>query len=291
MKLLAPLDLPSLQSAPASPAEGSLRLYGHSLAGRCMPEWVGGCGLNTIAQPLLARNKVAFWNPPGNSATTVPGVFGMWPPTFVGTATARNVANNNLLTRMKRIGYVSAATAGSLASWHVAALQYSLGSGSMGGFTFIARFGVSDTATVSGARMFVGMRDVAAAPPNVEPSGILNCIGVAQLSTSDNLHLVYGGSTPQPPIDLGVNFPAGTLSQDAYEIVLFAPPTIENTVGYHIERLGTGHVAEGTLTSAIPGVQLPSFDTLMCPNFFRTNNATALAVGLDICSVYLETDY
>lgn len=291
MKALNPIDLPSLTTDQTAPAVGQLRLYGRSLAGRCIPEWVGGCGLNTAAQPLLAQNKVAFWNPPGN-ATTVPGVLGLAAATVVGTATARNVATTNLLTRMKRLGYVSSSAAGNYAAWRVAALQHSLGDGTiLGGFTFITRFGVSDAATVSGARMFIGMRNSSAAPTNVEPNTITNCIGVAQLSTSSNMQIVYGGSAAQTAIDLGVNFPAGTLSADAYELVLFAPPGVGNTINYRLLRLNTGHVAEGALTAATPGLQLPLSTTLLCPNFFRTNNATNLAVALDICSVYLETDY
>lgn len=143
--------------------------------------------------------------------------------------------------------------------------------------------------------MFVGLRSSASPSANVEPSTITNCIGVAKLSTSTNLHIVYGGSAAQAPIDLGANFPAGTLSADAYEIALFAAPNIPNSVGYHVSRLNTDYVAEGTLTAATEGLQLPmatGFGALMLtPNFYRTNNATALAVGLDICSVYLETDY
>jgi hypothetical protein len=30
---------------------------------------------------------------------------------------------------------------------------------------------------------------------------------------------------------------------------------------------------------------------LLCHQLWRTNNATALAVGLDICGIYIETDY
>lgn len=288
-EIFSMVDLPA-GAAPEAPATGTLRLYGRSLAGRCLPEWVGGCGLNTMPQPLLGQNKLALWNPPGNG-TTVPGVFGFAAPAYSGTPTGRNVATSNLLTRMKRIGYVSSATAGSLTTWRLATLQYTLGTGAgLGGFTFITRFGVSDAATVAGARMFVGMAD-GTAWSNVEPSTRAYCIGVAKLSTSSNFHIVYGGSAAQAAIDLGVNFPADTLSADAYELTLFAPPNIANTINYRLERLNTGHVAEGTLTAATAGLQLPSSTYLMCPSFFRTNNAAALAVGMDICSYYMETDY
>lgn len=291
MQLLSSLDLPAVTVDQAAPAPGSLRLYGRSLAGRCLPEWVGGCGLNTVAQPLLAQNRVGFWNPAGDS-TAAAGIFGIAAPTVAGTATFRTSAITNLLTRMKRIGYVGASPAGSNVQWRTYAVQHTLGNGAgLGGFTFIVRFGISDSAFVSGARMFVGLTSGTTALNNVEPSTILDCIGLAQLSTSPNLHIVYGGSAAQEPINLGPNFPAGTLSADAYEIALFAPPNIDNQVGYRVTRLGTDYVAEGTLTAATPGLQLPSSSTLLSVKIFRTNNATALAVGLDICSVYIETDY
>lgn len=284
------VDLPA-GGEQAAPTPGNLRLYGRSLAGRCLPEWVGGCGLNTAAQPLLGQNRVAFWNPPGGS-NTVPGVFGFNTSTSAGTLTTRNVTAGSVLQRMRRIGYVSAATAGSVAAWLMTLRAAMMGNGSgLGGFTCIIRFGVSDAAVVAGARMFVGLNASSSASANVEPSTILNCVGLAQLSTSTNLHIVYGGSAAQAPIDLGPNFPANTLSDDAYEIALFAAPNIPNSVGYRVSRLNTAHVAEGTLTAATPGVQLPSSTAMLTQNFFRSNNTTALAVGLDVCSVYMETDY
>lgn len=290
MKNLTPLDLPTLSADPAHPEAGYVRMYSRSLAGRCLPEWVDNSGEHSLSQPLLARARVALWQPPG-SVTTLPGVFGM-AVTTVGTATARAIADTNPLTRMKRIGYVSAATAGSLASWYVAAQQYTIGGGSnWGGFTLLVRYGASDAASVSGARMFIGMRNIAAAPTNVEPSTITYCIGLAKLSTSDNLHIVYGGSAAQTPIDLGVNFPANTGTYPGYELILYSRSSSSTTVYYRVERLGSGYIAEGTLTAATVGLQLPGTTTWLAPNFFRTNNATALAVGLDISSVYLETEY
>lgn len=282
--------LMSLQpSDPSPPPVGMMRLYAKSVAGRTLPKYIGSSGLDSFLQPFLARNKIGYWCPPG-SATTIPGVLGYTAPTVVGTATARTVSVVNQLTRMRRLGYVSATTTGSLASIRVAAAQITTGNGSgLGGFFKITRFAISDAATVANARMFIGVSSTTSAPTNVEPSTLLNCIGVGHGAANSNLFIYYGGSAAQTPIDLGVNFPANTLSADVYELSLFAPPNVAGTVYYEVTRLNTGHIATGTLTGS--GVALPSSNTLITYMWaYRTNNTTALAVGIDLISDYIETD-
>ena len=278
------IDLPVIAS-PAAPPDGMLSIYAKKVGGRTMLMQMGPSGLDTSFQPNLGGNKVAMWMPPGNGIA-VPGVFGMAALTAVGTATTRNVATTNMLTRMTRIGYVSAATAGSLASIREAAAKYTLGAGAgLGGFFYRVRFGVSDAATVAGARMFVGLSASTAAATNVEPNTLTNAIGVCQLSTSNNLHFYCAGSTATIAIDLGASFPAHTLSTDAYELAMFAPST-GGEVNYTVTRMNTGDVASGKITTGLPlGTQL------LCHQIWRTNNATALAVGLDLCGIYMETDY
>lgn len=284
----AEVNLPNVAS-PATPASG-INVFSRTIAGRSMPAFIGPSGLDSALQPLLARNKVGYWNPPGN-ATTVPGVFGLAAVTATGTATTRNVATTRLFTRMKRLGYVSAATAGSLAGARLGAAQFTTGGGgspAVGGFTFIARFGCSDAATVAGARQFVGMSSSTSAPTNVEPSTLTNCIGVGHGAADTNLRVFFGGSAAQTPIDLGANFPANTLSVDAYELAVFAPPGGE-APSWQVTRLNTGDVASGTLSGSA-GTAWPASTTLLTMQLWRTNNATALAVGLDICSLYIEQD-
>jgi hypothetical protein len=281
-----------VNASPITPAASNVKLFGRNLGGRILPAFIGPSGLDSAIQPHIARNKVAIWNPPGNS-NNVPGVFGFAAVTAVGTATTRNVATTSFGTRMRRLGYVSAATAGSLAGHTANAAQWTVGTGgspAFGGFHFMVRFMQSDAAAVSGARMFVGMHVGTTAPTNVEPNTLVNCIGVAQLTTTSNLSLVYGGSAAQPAIDLGANFPA-TSANEPFELTLFSPPGLNNTVYYRVERLATGAIAEGTLTAATPGTQLPSSTTLLGYRAWRCNNATALAVGIDIAHVYIETDY
>lgn len=277
------LSLPSAD--PAVPTTDKLAIFARKIGGRMMLAQIGPSGLDTVFQPNLGGNKVAAWMPPGN-ATTVPGVFGMSALTATGTATARNVATTNLFTRMTRLGYVSAATAGSLAGAREAAAKYTTGAGApLGGFFARFRFGVSDAATVAGARMFIGMQAATGSPTNVEPNTLVNSIGLCQLSTSNNLHMYCAGTGVGTPVDLGANFPANTLSADAYELTLFAPPA-GGIVHYQVIRLNTGNVASGSFSTNVPlGTQL------LCFQAWRTNNATALAVGLDLCGLYIETDY
>jgi hypothetical protein len=277
-------------SVPAATSSDKLKIFARKISGRMLPAYVGPSGIDSAVQPLMARNKIAYWNPPGN-ATTVPGVFGMQAPTAVGTATTRNVATTNVLTRMKRLGYVTAATAGTLASHYNTVTQYTTGTGSgLGGFHFVCRFAVSDAAAVSGARHFCGISSATAAPTNVEPSTLTNSIGVAQLSTDNTQwYLVYGGSAAQTAIALGTSIGSPTLNNTAWDLSLFSPPNQNAVVYYELTNIGTGVSVSGTL-SGTPGTTTPASTTLLTYRQFRTNNATALAVGIDICSVYWETD-
>ena len=277
------VNFPLHASPVAAPAD-NISLFASRIAGRMMINQIGASGLDTSFQPNLGGNKVALWMPPGGS-TAVPGIFGMAALTATGTATSRAVAVTNLLTRMTRLGYVSAATAGALSGAREAVAKYTTGAGAgLGGFFARYRFGISDAANVAGARMFVGLQASTGAPTNVEPNTLLNSIGVCQLSTSGNLHMYAAGAVTSTPIDLGANFPATFGSANAYELGLFAKPN--GTVGWRVLRINTGDVAEGDFTTG-----LPLSTVLLCHQLWRTNNATALAVGLDVCGIYIETDY
>lgn len=275
---------------PTAPT-GAITIYSKSIGGRVMPKWIGPSGVDTPFQPFLGMNKIGRWNPQGN-VNTVPAVDGYGILTTVGTLTARAVSNTNLFSRMRRIGLVSVATVGGLASLRQPAAQIYISDGSgLQGFMKVFRFGISDAATVAGARMFMGISSSVAAPTNVEPSTLINSIGIGHGAADTNLKLFYGGSAAQTPIDLGASFPTNTLSTDMYELTLFSPPNQNGVVKYRVLRLNTGAVAEGTLPTS-NGTNLPATTTLLSYMWgYRTNNATALAVGVDIVSDYIETDY
>ncbi|NOT66360.1 MAG: hypothetical protein HOP06_10110 [Methylotenera sp.] len=284
------------QPAPITPITGRVKLFCKKIAGRFFPAFVGVSGMDVIMQPALFRQAIAIWLPPGNGVV-LPGVMGMLAPTAVGTATARTVATTNLLTRMLRIGYVSVATVGGLVSHYHNVAQFTVGNGAgLGGFFRSMRFAITDAAAVAGARAFFGVSSTVAAPTNVEPSGLLNQIGIAQISTdATQLYLVYGGSAAQVAIPLGTNFPpmqgVGAVNGVAYDLAIFSSPNSNGVVNVRLERLGTAFVYENTITPATVGVQTPLSTTLLAYRCWRTNNATALAVGVDFCGIYKETDY
>jgi len=276
---------------PSAPPSGNLIIYAMNMAGRMMFKQIGPSNETTEIQPFIARNKVGYWNPQGSS-TTLPAVFGYTAPTTVGTTTASVVSTTSLFTRMRRVSFISSATAGSLSSFRVSVAQITLGDGfGNGGFYKIIRFGCSDPATVSGARQFCGVSTTTGAPTNVEPSTLLNCIGVGHGAADTSLSIFYGGTVAQAPIPLGSNFPANTLTSDVYELALFSPSNQYCCIYYEVTRVNTGNVASGVILGDGEAITLPSPQSLMtfCWNY-RTNNATALSVGLDIMSDYIETD-
>jgi hypothetical protein len=238
-----------------------------------------------------SRYPVSKWQPSANLAT-VPGVSGLGTFTAITAGVARAITTTNAMTRRRRIGYpTSAATAGLLAGARSPNAFCSLGASPVGGFLFTMESGCADAATVAGARQFCGLSSNTAAPTNVEPSTLLNCIGIGHGAADTNLKVFYGGSAAQAAVDLGVNFPRSTLSTDMYKLTVYAPidPVLAGfKLAWHVERLGTAFTASGILTGAA-GTTVPAVTTLLTTNNWRSNNATALAVNIDLGVMTLTT--
>ena len=285
-KYLVPISTPHVEF----PDSGALLT--ELFSGRSMAKSLSSSGNGAgVLQHSLARKKIYSVMPAGAYNTNL-SVFGAGPVTVQGNSTTRNPANTNMFTRTRRHGTVSNATAGSICGYRFGDPLVWLGNGSgLGGFFKCMRFGCSDASTVSGARQFVGTATNGNAATDVEPSTLTNCIGVGNGASDTNLKLFYGGSTAQTPIDLGSNFPANTLSADLYELTLYSPPELLTTVYVRVERLNTGDVFETTISTTSSAV-LPAVTLKLNLIWaYRSNNATALAVGLDLISDYVETDY
>ena len=272
---------------PAAPASNRVRLFRRTLARRDLPAFIGASGAARVLQSAIALGKIGVWQPGGNS-TTVPGLFGMMALTALGTAANRGIATTNALTRQKRLGYVSAAAINSFAGIRLGAGQVTLGDGAgLGGFDIVHHFAITDAVLVTTARTFVGIANSSAAPTDVEPSTLLNCVGVGHGAADTNLKIFYGGSAAQAPIDLGAGFPNSL--NIPYRLALFSPPNTANVVNYEVTRLDTGATVSGVLTGA--AAVIPQSSMLLTPiQIWRSTNAGTVAVALDIGGLYVETD-
>lgn len=278
------MNLPKIVS-PSTPAANYVGLYTHGSAARMLPAFIDPTGSTYTLQPHIGSNKIALWNPPGNSATNPTPIGAMNVLTLTGTATARTVATTNVATRLSRLGIVSAAGAGSFAALREGSNRYTIGAGvGIGGFFYSIRFTMSNAAAVAGERCFIGLSSNTGAPTNVEPNTLTNVIGLVKLSSSNNWHFYSAAGSAGTATDLGVNFPATGLSTDAYEFNMYAKS--DGTLGYRLTRLGTAYYIGNTISA----VNLPTTTTLLGHQIWKTNNATALAVGIDIASIYVESD-
>ena len=245
----------------------------------------------TFAPRIFDRNRAFILA--GGSNSSGYHLAGLPIPAATGAATGTYQASTNLYTRTRRVKYVSNAAAGSVAGPRIGGNIMTVGDGSgIGGFFFSVVFGCGDAATVSGARQFIGISGNSSAPTNVEPSTLVKSFGVGHGAADTNLFIYpSGGSAAQTPIDLGANFPANTLSTDMYKLTLYSPSDVATTIHYRVERLGTSHVAEGTVVGT-SGADMWTTSDFICPLWgYRTNNATALAVSLDLSSVELEGNF
>lgn len=268
--------------SPSIPTQG-LTTYSRDVGGRNMFSQLGKSGVYYSFQPHIARNKIFLYSANGNSTTST--VLGGPAPTTNGTATTRLQSTTNRFTWFRRVGFVSSTNNNSSCGIRNTALQFGIGNISgVGGFHFIARFGISDAVLSTASRLFVGMTSSITALGNADPSTFTNIIGVGMDSADTTLQIMHNDATgTATKINLGASFPEST-NTDMYELVLFCPPNgIE--VSYQVTNLSTGVEVRGDILT-----NLPLNTQLLTWQLWRHNLNTGVAVGLDVSSVYIETD-
>ena len=200
--------------------------------------------------------------------------------TIIGQPTAGIVTSgqgaasggSGIFASQNRIDYVTSTVAGSLAFFRT---TFGSWGGMSSGKVCEWLFGTADAATVAGARTFVGFTASFATPNNVEPTTLVNCVGLARLSTSNNWHIIHNDASGVcTAIDLGSGYPSNTLGVDL--IYLRLTFNTNGTVSYLVANKTTNISTSGTLSTNLPAVGL--YETI-----WTTNNATALAARLGFC--------
>jgi hypothetical protein len=225
-----------------------------------------------------ARRRYVEWFP--NVNTTTLNAIGLT-TTTTGTAPAAALAGTSMFTQSPWLIFASAASAGSSAGVNGAQLIAWRGSGSdRGGFYLLMRFGWE--VTQPQGRCFAGLRGSTAAIGNVNPSTLTDIIGIGFDSGQTTMRVLYNDAAgAASAIDLGANFPSNS-AQEFYELMLSAEPG-GSEVRYRVERLNTGHIAAGTIST-----DLPAAGTFLTPHLWGNNGTTAAAVQIALHTMYLE---
>lgn len=152
---------------PTAPESGA-KLFSRLRAGRRTLGQIGPSGVDYSFQPCLWANKVAWWTAQGNGNSVSVINFGN---SATGSTRTRTVATTRFFTSIRRIGYESSSQAGNSAGTRHGVQQFWRGnSDGLGGFYYVARFGLSSASTVSTQRSFVGLIASTSLLPNNDPS-------------------------------------------------------------------------------------------------------------------------
>ncbi|ABE39229.1 hypothetical protein RPD_1994 [Rhodopseudomonas palustris BisB5] len=224
------------------------------------------------------RRQPMHWSPrPGSTMLDSIGLGA----SITGAATAVSPSSGNLFLSAPRLDFNSAATAGASAGVNGSALTLWRGNGGgLGGFYLLMRFGIETFQ--SNCRLFAGLVGSAGAIGNVNPSTLSNLIGVGFDSGDATLSLISNdGSGAATKTGLGAGFPT-TGGQDLYELLLSAEPN-GSEVRYRVERLNSGDVASGVVTT-----NLPVNTQFLTPHLWMNNGTSAGAVSVALVQMYCE---
>lgn len=177
---------------------------------------------------------------------------------ITGAQFAKSVSGTNYQTRQVMSSYSPTATAtGAYGCLRGAQPLWSI----LGGFYFIAEYGIADSSYAVGTHNFIGLTiDTATlaigSSLNNQPSALTNIIAVANDSGDGNLQIMHNdNSGVATKIDLGASFPsnrtAGTAQSTIYLVEFYCAPN-SSSVKYRVTNKETGAVASGTITTNLP---------------------------------------
>ena len=271
-------------TTPTTPSNGTLKVAVQSIGGREMLTGLGASGRAFNLQPHTGRSKYGIWMINGGSITLT--AEGIGAANATGNVTARTPTLTGLASSLRRVGFVTNTTANAPAGWRLGALWFWRGDDTnRGGFHYITRFIPSNATTTLSGRYFVGLNGATTGTAATEPSNWVNIIGMGCNSGSANFSIMHNdGSGAATTIDLGSNFSAVSSSIDVYELALYCPPS-GSTVDWRVENFTKNATITGSISTNLPA----STQGLNIIGYTETGGA--VAVALDLISMYIETEF
>lgn len=237
---------------------------------------------SAIGRLQWAHRKVGIWSANGNGTGVSTINFGA---SNTGTPTARNIANTNSFTMMRRLGFPTAT--GSVCGTRHNSLQFNRDAG----FDYVARVGVASLPSSGFHVLFVGFNSTtnnAAQVGSGSGAGFgLRLVGGTSPNAWYPTSAALSADTATNGESLsGTDFPVNTGSVDMYEIRLFCAPG-GSAVDWTVTRLtgGSGQTTSGSISTA-----LPASNVLLSPIISGACQTPNTGFAIDVVSQFVETD-
>lgn len=230
--------------------------------------------------------RKAVWAAPGNTTAITVRDATTW--TLTGTATAAALSTSIFL-QQRRIEYlVTVAAATAIAGFRSPQVNWYLGNAvNLGGFLYNCRWGNATGGATTTSRAFVGLANSTAAPTDVQPSSLVNIVGMGWDAADANIQIMTNdGTGTATKIDLGASFSVPTTDRSGlYDLQLLALPNTAS-IFWKVNNVLTGAAASGLVTTNIPAAA-----TAMGPRGWISVGGTSSVIGITFCQCTIESDY
>lgn len=204
----------------------------------------------------------------------------------VGTAVLAAPATTNVFTAQRRLAYRASASATAVAGFYHGNSNWLWrgNAANLGGFDCAIRWGAGEGMTNTSCRAFVGVSGVAGTPTDVEPSTLLNIVGMGWDSADTNIQIMHNdGSGTATKVDLGASFPVPTVdSTKVYEIEVSCAAN-GSSINYRVKDMGTGDETSGSITT-----DLPSNTTMMAPRGYVSAGGVSTQMSIAFIDVAIK---
>ncbi len=268
------------------PTAGGAKLIGRADAGRTVPAFLTAEGIARELQVFLGRSSPTIWRGHVGQAGVL--VFGSAAPTAIGTITAAFIATTNKYTYTNMVEYlVTVAATNAIAGFRGFLALATVGgpSAGLGGFTFVGRWGPATGVATATTRALFGLALVLTAPTDVEPSTSVSCIIMGWDAADTNIQIMHNDSAGTcTKIDLGAAFPVPTVNREhLYELAMYSPKGITQTVAWMVTDLISGATASGTIAT-----DMPAATAILSPRGWMSAGGTSSVIGLALNSMMLD---
>lgn len=284
------ISFPAVAS-PATPSAGRVNLFGTTLVGADRLGFIGPDGRVRVIQNDLGDCTAHFYYPAAGGAG---GVLNL-PVTFTGTAAAGVIGVTNLHTMHPRAEATAVAATNAVvgARANYTFVRIGADANAPGGFLLRYIWGIATGAANATHRAFCGLVTATGAPTDVEPSSLVNMVGMgwdAADATVQIMHNDAGGTATKIPLSASFAVPT-TDRTEVFELQLYSPNDAAQSVMYRAIKYNAATktiAAEetGTITTDIPSVT-----TLLGPRNYMSAGGTSSVVGSSTMGIVIATAY